>query len=48
MRLTLTASRIIFGFSLKSIILQELNKEIFNKLFISGKYSKPPRAVKTL
>jgi hypothetical protein len=35
--LTLTASRIIFGFSIKSnifLFLQAVNKEIFNKLMI--------------
>ncbi len=49
--LTLTASRIIFGFSIKSnifLFLQVVNKEIFNKLNILGKYRKPPGGVKTL
>ena len=49
--LTLTASRIILCFRIKSnilLFLQAVNNEIFNKLIILEKYRKPPGGVKTL
>ena len=49
--LTLTASRIILCFRIKSnilLFLQAVNNKIFNKLIILEKYRKPPGGVKTL